>query len=303
LSSNNGRLRPLPIPLRQTNSVDRLVICYNLLIAFAVLIFSPRIELWPVALAFQILCIVFVLVVAGQAHNGGLTRRLHDWYPAIMLYPLFIELSFLIHPIHPTDFDRELAALDIAIFGGDPVAWLQRFSNPWAADALQLSYMSFYVVPVALMCAVYACKPRQSFREAQFGILLCFYLSYLGYLAAPALGPRFTGNGVIYAPEGVYFSSVLQEMLNRLERAGNMRDAFPSGHAAVALMVQWYSFRWFPRSGILLLPLTTALLLSTVYLGYHYLVDVAAGALLGLACLALTPRLERVLTGIHHEET
>ena len=67
-----------------------------------------------------------------------------------------------------------------------------------------------------------------------------------------------------------------------------MRDAFPSGHAAVALVVQWYAFRYFRHRAVWLLPLTTALIFSTVYLAYHYAVDVLAGAGLALSCIVVT---------------
>ena len=67
-----------------------------------------------------------------------------------------------------------------------------------------------------------------------------------------------------------------------------MRDAFPSGHAAVTLVVQWYAFRYFQRRGFWLLPLTVALLFSTVYLGYHYAVDILAGAVLAVFCIVVT---------------
>jgi membrane-associated phospholipid phosphatase len=94
------------------------------------------------------------------------------------------------------------------------------------------------------------------------------------------------------------FTRWLYETLNQLERAGKMRDVFPSGHAAIALMVQFYYFRWFGRRGFWLLPLTCALLISTVYLGYHYAIDVIAGAGLAAFCLTISAASAQKLVGV-----
>jgi membrane-associated phospholipid phosphatase len=218
---------------------------------------------------------------------------LRDWYPAVLLLPLFIELSYLIHAIHPTDFDSALAALDRRTFGANPVSWVQQFARPWVTEVLQLAYASFYLFPLGLMFVLYASGRSREFQESQFGMLLCFFLSYFGYLLVPALGPRFIAEDVATAPQGLWLSRLLQDSLNFLERAGSMRDAFPSGHTAVAIMVQRYAFRWFGWRAFRLVPLTAALLVSTVYLGYHYVVDVFAGALLAFLSLAATALIRR----------
>ena len=91
---------------------------------------------------------------------------------------------------------------------------------------------------------------------------------------------------------GLFLTEPVRELISWLERAPVMRDVFPSGHAAVAAVVQWYSFQYVPLLGRWLLPLTASLLLSTVYLGYHYAVDVVAGLLLAVAGLLLAGLLD-----------
>ena len=59
-----------------------------------------------------------------------------------------------------------------------------------------------------------------------------------------------------------------------------MRDCFPSGHTEIALVVLLYAWRFERRYFCGLLPAVGLLLFSTVYLRYHYVVDVLAGALL-----------------------
>ena len=74
------------------------------------------------------------------------------------------------------------------------------------------------------------------FEEVLFGILLCFYLSYVCYLLVPAIGPRFTLSHLQTADLQISpFIQSIQDALNGLEK--NKTDAFPSGHTAVSLHV------------------------------------------------------------------
>ena len=58
-----------------------------------------------------------------------------------------------------------------------------------------------------------------------------------------------------------------------------MVDAFPSEHTLVSLLILGYGWRLLPRWRLPLSLLVGAILFSTVYLSYHYVVDVVAGAL------------------------
>jgi membrane-associated phospholipid phosphatase len=46
-----------------------------------------------------------------------------------------------------------------------------------------------------------------------------------------------------------------------------------------------------------LIPVVTGLIISTVYLRYHYVIDVIAGIALTVLTIALAPGLRRLLTG------
>lgn len=59
--------------------------------------------------------------------------------------------------------------------------------------------------------------------------------------------------------------------------------SFPSGHAATAFAAAVAVALVYPRLGRPLLALAAVIALSRVYLGVHYVLDVAAGTLLGVA--------------------
>ena len=71
------------------------------------------------------------------------------------------------------------------------------------------------------------------------------------------------------------------------------RGAFPSLHAAVSCLSLYYARKYCPRFFPFLLIFVVGLLVSTVYLRHHWVVDLLAGAALVPWVLWLTPRFER----------
>jgi len=209
---------------------------------------------------------------------------------------VFNSLGGLIASMHTTTCDALLIAVDQAIFGVHPTVWMERLISPALSVLLQFAYTSYYFIPLSLGIVLIARGRFGAFDEVLFGILLCFYLSYVGYLLFPAIGPRFTlshlqTQGLQLPP----FMETIQATLNALEK--NKTDAFPSGHTAVALMSLYYA--WKEREKKLfavLLPVVTGLIFATVYLRYHYVIDVLAGIALTGLTIALAPGLRRLLS-------
>jgi membrane-associated phospholipid phosphatase len=80
------------------------------------------------------------------------------------------------------------------------------------------------------------------------------------------------------------FSKTIQEVLNMIE--GVKRDAFPSGHTAIALTVLYLAFRYVRKLGWIWLTPVILLVVATVYCRYHYVVDVIGGIILTIVTLA-----------------
>jgi membrane-associated phospholipid phosphatase len=205
-------------------------------------------------------------------------------FPTICVLVVFDSLGRIVHSVNPVDIDPFLIKLDYMLFDGNPTVMMERITRPFLTDILQLAYASYYFLPIAIGAALKLKKNAHAFDRCLFFILLCFYLSYVGYLLWPALGPRFTIN---HAAElkGFILADTIRGLLNSLE--GIKRDAFPSGHTGVALTVLYLTFRFEKRLFGIFLPLVLTLIFSTVYLRYHYVVDVMAGALLALITIIL----------------
>ncbi len=197
-------------------------------------------------------------------------------FPVLCVLVIFDSLGLLVHYVNPEDIDPVLIRLDYLIFNNHPTVMLERIMSPLLTDILQLSYTTYYFIPISFGILILRNNERKEFERVLFLILFCFYLSYLGYILLPALGPRFTINHLQTNDlRGLIVAEPIQRLLNHLE--GIKRDAFPSGHTAIAVLVLYLSYKFKKRFFFILLPVVTALVFSTVYCRYHYVVDVFAG--------------------------
>jgi membrane-associated phospholipid phosphatase len=95
----------------------------------------------------------------------------------------------------------------------------------------------------------------------------------------PAVGPvRATEVApavrVQLAAQGGAVTAGLRRGINALERTP--QDAFPSAHTSIAVLVAVFARRFRLRGHVLFAAAAAAIMCSTVVLGYHYVVDVAA---------------------------
>lgn len=225
-----------------------------------------------------------IIVIAYQDHSH-LSGILHDIvFPVACVLFIFDSLGWIVHYVNPEDVDFLLIRLDYLIFKVHPTVLLERITSPLLTDILQLAYTSYYFIPLIFGISLLRENQREKFDRTLFLILFCFYLSYLGYILMPAIGPRFTIDHLqTIELHGLFIAGPIQKLLNQLE--GIKRDAFPSGHTAIALVILYLSFQFEKRLFYVFLPMVSALVFSTVYCRYHYVVDVIAG--IGLAIFTI----------------
>lgn len=210
-------------------------------------------------------------------------------FPVISVLVIFESLEGIVHSINPRDIDYILIRLDYSIFNAYSGLIIEKIENPYLTEILQLAYISYYFLPVTLGILLKMKRDERGFNKTLFMILLCFYLSYAGYIFFPALGPRYSMNH-LYSGElkGVFLFEHIQKILNHLE--GIKRDAFPSGHTAIAVTVLILAYRYHRRFFYVTLPVVILLVLSTVYCRYHYVVDVLGGILLTILTFLIGDR-------------
>lgn len=233
------------------------------------------------AVKYSGLAIVLTLLWWLDEGRFRIVRTLHMFYPIIFIPIVFDSFADILPWASPIEQDSRLIQLDRILLGVDPTVWLERFIHPVLTELLTWAYASYYFLPIILAVALYwrGKEKEYDFDRGIFGVVLGFYLSYVGYFLVPAIGPRFTLAHLHKVDlHGIFVADTIRETLNALERF--KQDAFPSGHTAVVLLVLYYAWHYVRGLFWVFLPVVVALIFSTVYLRYHYVIDVLAGILL-----------------------
>ena len=186
--------------------------------------------------------------------------------------------------------DAELAHIDLAFWGANPTIWLERFRSPALAEVLQIVYALF--VPAVLLMAVLLWRQKRfcEFRYYAFLIASGFLVSYVGYFLAPARGPRFLLHDLqTYDLRGLWLFNGLRSLLDHIESAHY--DCFPSGHTELTILAWWGSRMISTNLFRGMFAYTLGIIFATVYLRYHYTVDVLAGAIVAGALILMAPRI------------
>jgi membrane-associated phospholipid phosphatase len=220
--------------------------------------------------------LLFALKISSDLKRmGRMATFLNQFSPIPFIVLIYESLGDLIQYLQP-DIDPWLIKIDLFLFGVHPTLWMEQWIVPWLTDLLSLAYVSYYFLPVILVGTLYLKNRMSDFDECVFILAFGYYLSFIGYLLFPAIGPRFTLTPLYSAPlEGSFITDWVRDVLNALEH--NRRDCMPSGHTQIVLMVLSRAHRYEKVLFYIFLPIICGLLLSTVYLRYHYVFDLISG--------------------------
>ncbi len=225
---------------------------------------------------------------------SGVVGFMRDAVPFMLCIVIYTNMHNMVHIVNPIDVDPMLAEWDLTLMGFHPaVEWQHWVSEP-LTEYMAFAYSLFFIYPLILPLILYWRGQYEFFRYTMVGLILTFYLGYLGYILFPAAGPKYE------LAELFTVSLNGSEITNRLEYLVNLeisertrRDAFPSLHNAITLqtlLFAWLYVRWYFW---IMLPLALSLFVATIYLRYHYVVDMLAGYVLALFVFWLAPKVER----------
>ena len=298
------------------NATDLLIIAFATFLTILNLIFISRIEYWAIHIFFNTFFSILVLTVAKiETEKKNLFwEQLHYWYILPIVLLSFKEIYYMVKPIAGVDCDQYLIAIDKFIFGVNPTQFLYQFANPVLTEILQIAYASFFIMPLILLLELQTKKQTLNFKFVAFSLILGFVLSYIGYFLVPAIGPRFTLHEFamtnIELP-GVWITNHLREFINAGESIPSgtpnpigvvQRDVFPSGHTQMTLIAMYLSYKLNTKSRYPIYLTGTLLIFATVYLRYHYVVDLIGGLLFMILTMYLAKFLFNWWNGLKGEK-
>jgi membrane-associated phospholipid phosphatase len=215
--------------------------------------------------------------------------------PFFMCIAVYTNLHDTVRYVNHHDIHQYLAAAEEWIFGGQPVLWAESYITRGRTEFFNFFYANFYAVAPSVIVVLWMIGRHNEARHVLLAIVLCFYSGYVLYIIFPAAPPRlyFASLGLFKVtlkggPITEFQDALFAMMPNHADRA-----AFPSLHSAVSLLSLYYAWKYCQWFFPVLLVFVCGLLVSTVYLRHHWVVDLIAGSLLVPWTLWLTPRFER----------
>lgn len=262
-----------------------------------------------IAVNFVIIYLVILLInnYRAKLFRSGLEEKeyssflkiLRYWYGIALILISFKEVYYIIHSLNLSDWDLLFIKLDYYIFKVNPTQWVYKFANPYLTEFLQLIYAYYYLMIIVFGIGIYRQKKYDVFEYVLLVVFTGFFLNYLLYLIFPANGPRFHLHDFYSISKelpGISLTEPIRYFLNFGESippgVSNpqdfvQRDAMPSLHAGAAFLIAYLSYKVKSKSFYFYLPYFFLMLIATVYLRYHYVVDLFAGILIAIIAIII----------------
>ncbi|MBX7156540.1 MAG: phosphatase PAP2 family protein [Bacteriodetes bacterium] len=256
-------------------------------------------------IATDIVFAIVTLIVANtiKAHHSYGWQVFRRMYVVPMIYPMYNHTQFMVPRLNWHLYDYQLIQIDRFIFGTNPTHLVNMIANPYLTEYLQLCYVLFYIMFLIHTAEIVSTKQRAKLVTFGRMIVFSFLLSYVAYFAFPAIGPRFTLHnffttesdlpGVLITPQLRQFVNVGGGIISSAFNPADIvnRDCMPSGHTMLTLINIVLAWRYRSKMKWLFTVLGVSLIFATIYLRYHYVIDVLAG----IACALLMFKLEPIV--------
>jgi membrane-associated phospholipid phosphatase len=206
-------------------------------------------------------------------------------------YPILFAGYFYTETVHYNklffnNLDPLFIQLDDWIFGFQPsIEFSKHFSSNWFSELMYFGYFSFYCIILGFIFLLYF-KRKTLFLETVFKVTFSLLFFYLIFAFFPSAGPQFYFD----LPESSVPTNgyLFQKIMHAIQASAEQpTGAFPSSHVGVTVAILLLARKTLPLFFKICLPITFLLILSTVYIKAHYVVDVVFGVLIAPIILYL----------------
>jgi membrane-associated phospholipid phosphatase len=161
--------------------------------------------------------------------------------------------------------------------------WLSRFASPLVTEVLAMGYFSYYLMLPGVALILYRRRAMVAFHDLMAAGVLSYLICCVIFVVFPAEGPSHTLREL---HTNTFSGGPFWSMVALIQATGGVHgNAFPSAHAAGAVVAMVFAW-WYARPlAVWTLVLVLLMCVGAVYLRYHYASDMFGGVLVGLiAC-------------------
>ena len=268
---------------------------------------KKNISLSYLCISFVLLVLASIGIIQGQAYQSlvlliivsllwitsfWLYRRHHQWsYFPILLFVIswgiFPLMKYIAKFVLPWSADHFLLKIDQSIWAGKTLsAYFHYEDHLILSDIISACYFFFYFL--VLGSVIYFAVYRKAVKGQVFfnAILFLYSVGFIGYILFPAAGPAFT-----ILPQHQGGGVLTQFVTQNVNQGVTGMDVFPSLHTAISIFIVGYFFQLgHKKLASLFTPIVLGTISATIFLRYHYGIDVIVGILLALTTLTLTKK-------------
>ncbi len=304
---------------------DWIVLAYHAVVWVAVLLARKTPAWGPVFLGASLMLFGYagaMYLIRGRALPSPLLRSVGYRFAIVgSVQGSYLIMRWLLPVVNPGTLDAQLYQIDLDLFGFEPAISLAPYVNGPLTEWFSFAYYGYFIFLLGhVFPIVFAASHRRAQVEFSLGLVIVFCTGQALYMAVPGYGPGVAFPELFSTgfPSGFFYNLMLETVAD----LGAQKDIFPSIHTAVPTFMCLWAYRYrktrvFLGDGLLapvyrsrggqwLLekgwPLSLAfsanIVAATMYLRWHYLIDVVLGAMLGvtgflLAVRFVAPELQR----------
>ena len=220
------------------------------------------------------------LIVLTRRRDASWTWRTRLGGYVVLMNAAYFRMAAVFSATGGVRQDSALQRIDALLFGRPLPLYFDGASHVVVSELLSICY--FLLFPyILLSCGRqlvrYADEPVEA-RAFYSGLFLLYALGLAGYLLVPAQGPWLDmPDAFVHGIPGGWMTALNHAVV---ARGSNRVDVFPSLHVAASAYMLFFDRRFARWRYRLYLPAAVGLWISTLYLRFHYGIDVLAGALL-----------------------
>jgi membrane-associated phospholipid phosphatase len=222
------------------------------------------------------------LVVRNTNDSTNYLNRIKCFYLGIAMILCYSTTGKIFDATNIPRYDNLLFDTEVAIFGTTLNQWCQQFITPLTSDTLSFFYM-FFQPWLDWQLIRYFIWRKELLVPFYNGMFITYGLGFIGYVILPAKGAFKAFPEKFDVPiTGGWLTTTNHQLVSQFATG---IDVFPSLHVGASTYMLGFLWQHQRKEAYFFILPTLIIFCSTLYLRYHYAIDVICGLL--LASIAL----------------
>lgn len=208
----------------------------------------------------------------------------------------YFQLREILPAVTSRAVDSQILSFDLRVFGFEPALAWDRFVTPATTEWFAFFYFSYFFLMVIHSAAFLVfVRDRELLARFSMGMFTLFCVAHVVYMAVPGFGPyhALAGSFQNKLTGGLFWRMTL----DTVQAGGAMKDIFPSLHTAAPTYFTIFAFLHrdrpvFKYTWPVLALFASQIIIATMFLRWHYLIDIFAGLALASSAAVIAVKVQ-----------